>query len=139
MKLVLKLSLTIVAILIVGLVTVAAYPPVHFRGYGLSDWFQWIVTIGEHPGTRFAPGFSEAQFAQIKIGMTKREVRTIAGKPLYWETWASGRSDGIGENWSYSESVTNIPDFHLRDVRFNSQGRVVEVWKAFLAEGEDSF
>lgn len=139
MKVLLKLGVLSLAILIMGLLSLVICPPDHFRGYGASDWSDWIATLGDHPGTRFAPGFSEAQFAQIKVGMTRDEVRKVAGKPLYWIPWTTGLSEGTGQDWSYSDSVTNVPNYHVRDVMFDSKGRVVEIWKAFYAEGEHDF
>jgi outer membrane protein assembly factor BamE (lipoprotein component of BamABCDE complex) len=32
--------------------------------------------------TRYAPGFSEPKFAQVKIGMTREEVLKLLGPPL---------------------------------------------------------
>lgn len=91
----------------------------HFRNYGISDWLAWLSSVGEHAKTEYAPGFTEARFAKIRPGMTEVEVRQLVGAPLERRSWSP-----IGELWSYSDSVTNVPNFHRRDVLITESGKV---------------
>src|SRR5947209_7329254 len=81
----------------------------HFRGYGFSDWGAWLDSVGEHPQTRYTAGFTETRFALIKPGMSHSEVERLLGTPFEKIHWSP-----IAELWSYSESVTNVPNYHRR-------------------------
>lgn len=84
-------------------------------------------------GTRWAPGFSECRFGQLKEGMTFAEVRDLLGEPLMvgnyrnepksWWDYAIGRDDRWMSNSSYST--------HQRTVVFNQTGHVIEFYRDF--------
>ncbi len=71
--------------------------------------------------TLWAPGFSEAAFAQVREGDTREQVRARLGEPL--RTWMG---DGV-EAWSYTTTLLK-DDYWVRQVRFDVRtGRVVKV------------
>ena len=47
--------------------------------------------------TRYAAGFSERKFAEIRVGMTKEEVLRILGAPMH------GMHSGTSGKWSYTQ------------------------------------
>ena len=53
-----------------------------------------------YPRTKYAPGFSEAKFRQIRIGMSTGEVVRILGGPLYISYGGQNT-----EYWPYSDDV----------------------------------
>ena len=76
--------------------------------------------------TQFAPQYSEAQFEQIKPGMTKEEILTRLGPPLNNPddpAWIYS-NDGAFPFWDFAWLV--------RNVQFNEEGRVIYT-KAFIA------
>jgi hypothetical protein len=110
----------------------------HFRHYGISDWLAWIDTVGEHPETHYALGFSEQSFSKVKPGMTTNEVLHILGEPLSrtpWDLWGPSR---LGQCWDYSESTTNIMNFHMRDIIFNPDCTVEYIGREYYSEEYES-
>ena len=80
-------------------------------------------TIGN---TTYAPGFSESKFAQIKVGMNKRGVEQVAGKPLnidhyesrtYHITDAQGRLKQAGLELNNDEVFDYDGPAHDKGVR----------------------
>lgn len=70
--------------------------------------------------TRFAAGYSEANFRKVQPGMSKDEVLALLGPPL---------NDVSHQGWSYSEDgAFPFWDFAwlARGVNFDSEGRVIE-------------
>jgi outer membrane protein assembly factor BamE (lipoprotein component of BamABCDE complex) len=86
------LLITAALIVIAGL-AVAAYSP-HVRTLG--DALGYLMFLREDR-TTFAPGFTEAKFDSVKIGMSEAEVLTILGEPLEKD----GHSDK--RYWRYSK------------------------------------
>lgn len=73
--------------------------------------------------TRFAPGYSEQAFSQIKTGMTIQAVQQQLGQPLHVQQHAKG------ELWSYTQDgkcTWGDWAWLCRQVDFH-EGRVVEV------------
>jgi hypothetical protein len=109
----------------------------HYRSEGFSGWLNWLA-FWDHPGTHFAPGFSEKQFSRVKPGMTRSQVESLLGKPLDtapWDLWDTAHE---GECWDYSLPVTNVWNYHLRDVIFDPNGKVFVVGREFYMEGQDN-
>jgi len=98
-------------------------------GYGVSDWLAWLDCAGEHPPTRYAPGFSETGFSKVQRGMTREEVKWLLGEPLDKRRWPPS-----GYLWEYSEPGTNIPHFHQRDILFTPDGKVSQRVKRYYNE-----
>ena len=76
--------------------------------------------------TKFAPQYSEAQFEQIRLGMTKEEILTRLGPPL---------NNPDDPSWVYSEdNAFPFWDFAwlVRSIQFNANGRVSQK-NAFIA------
>ena len=44
--------------------------------------------------TRYAPGFSEERFSQIRSGMTAQAVQEVLGGPLYVQPYVEDRKEG---------------------------------------------
>lgn len=97
-----KLSRTIIVIVLFVVVlvalAVAAYSP-HARSFG--DAVSYLMFLRED-GTTFAPGFTEAKFDRVQIGMSEEEVTNVLGDPLqkqlnddktYWR-YSTGPSGG---------------------------------------------
>ena len=97
-----KLSRTIIVIVLFAVVVaglaVAAHSP-HARSFG--DAVSYLMFLRED-GTTFAPGFTEAKFDRVQVGMSEDEVTNILGDPLqkqpnddraYWR-YSTGPSDG---------------------------------------------
>ena len=110
----------------------------HFRYYGISDWLAWFDSLGEHPDTVFASGFSEQRFSKVKPNMTKNEVSQILGEPLGKTPWDLWGADHLGECWDYSDSTTNILNYHLRRFIFNPDGKVEYIAREYYSEAYES-
>lgn len=70
--------------------------------------------------TRFAPGYSEANFRKVQPGMSKDEVLQLLGQPF---------NDVAHQAWIYSEDgAFPFWDFAwlARGINFDSEGRVIE-------------
>lgn len=106
----------VMVLLCAGLFVAANYPlfvEVYFPPYPAVD-------------TRFAPGYSEAAFQRLEVGMTRDEVLDRIGRPLnsladpYWVY----SEDGACALWDFAWLV--------RGVQFDERGRVVGL-TAFVA------
>jgi hypothetical protein len=54
----------------------------------LLNWYRYSETVyilNPYADTIFAPTFNEKSFSEITSGMTKSDVETILGKPLYFD------------------------------------------------------
>ena len=83
-----------------------------------------------YTGTRYAPGYSEWQFKQVKAGASESQVRSALGKPLievtnapgtvtllysrpdhryfvlYWKSRGIVVSNGVGiSKWSFADTM----------------------------------
>jgi len=85
--------------------------------YGWSDAI-WRTTMTLFTGTLWADGFSEAKFADVKIGMSSQEVKVLLGPPL--KEWCGSKNCA----WLYSWQDTPTADFDRRSVSFDSSWRV---------------
>ena len=71
-------------------------------------------------GTVYAPGFDEARFGQIRVGMADTEVEALMGPPLEtWDWWG----DVI---WAYTVQADPMANYHRRLVVLR-RGRVRSV------------
>lgn len=74
-----------------------------------------IPEVSRHLSTRWAPGFTEERFAQVRPGMTVAEVRRILGEPLriytnrlgtiYWEYTGEKRPKSANLPFWYRRSL----------------------------------
>ena len=127
------------AILIAVVLVIFTQGNEHFRGYGVSDWAMWVQSIGDHADTRFAAGFSEKRFGNIRTGMTTTDVSRILGQPLRrmdWDLWGPSQ---LGELWDFSLPRTNVWNYHSRAVIFNPTGRVELVDRSYYCDGYESW
>jgi hypothetical protein len=115
-------------VFLLGLLVILARPALR-SGYGVSDWLAWLDCVGEHPPTRYAPGFSEDRFSKVQRGMTHEEVQWLLGAPLDRMNCAPR-----GELWCYSAPGTNIPHYHQRDILFAPDGKVSQRVKHYYNE-----
>ena len=95
--------------------------------YGPEDAF-WRTLMTAFEGTIWAPGFSEAAFSKLEIGMKTDQVTALLGDPL--------RKD-CGELrciWIYTWQDTQTADFDQRWVIFGPAERVEEVRKSFFID-----
>ncbi|MGD0262257.1 MAG: hypothetical protein ABSD29_21025 [Verrucomicrobiota bacterium] len=123
-----KSAVVVAGVCLVGLLVVSSRAALR-AGYDVSDWLGWLDCVGEHPPTRYAPGFSEDRFAKVQRGMTREEVEWLLGAPLdkrWWPPW--------GCLWEYSEPGTNIPHYHQRDILFTPDGKVSQRLKHYFNE-----
>jgi hypothetical protein len=97
-------------------------------GYGVNDAF-WRVVWAIDEGTTWANGFSDEGFSKIRIGMTKEEVLSLAGKPLH-------DIDNCDELciWAYTRQDSPTSDFDQRWVVFDQNQKVFEIRKSFYID-----
>ncbi|NOS71920.1 MAG: outer membrane protein assembly factor BamE [Verrucomicrobia bacterium] len=110
-----------------GFVIGAVWPGFPY-GYSRSEALAWLMTSGSHP-TRYASNYSERAFARIQRGMSRDDVRNLAGQPLEKSTTMRGV-----ETWSYSLPASNSGNFHARFVEFASDGMVCLIVRGFFSE-----
>lgn len=79
---------------------------------------RWLIFDA---GTVYAPGFNQAKFESIQLGMTPDQVRAILGPPLHDIEW-----DTVRRNWTYTEQITATSNYHRRWVFFEND-QVTEV------------
>ena len=85
--------------------------------------------------TRYAYGYSNKRFNEIKIGMTEKEVLDILGEPLtkwspYQNTRFYSKAKFVGFQYSMSPTDTH---YRLRQVNFN-EGLVEEKIRYFYVD-----
>lgn len=63
---------------------------------------------------------STRKINEIELGMTKEEIRTLFGKPVYRNAWQEG------EEWGYHKQVGEIsgPEQVLLIIYFDGEGEV---------------
>jgi outer membrane protein assembly factor BamE (lipoprotein component of BamABCDE complex) len=94
--------------------------------------------------TVYADGFSEERFRKVRPGMSEQEVLSILGRPLevyenaggrkYRTSWSAKPSAVNPVDfrwWSYSKAGRLYDSYHVRAVRFDRDGRVVDVDQTF--------
>lgn len=64
---------------------------------------------------------STTQINKVEIGMTKNDITSLLGKPIF------KNGDTMGEQWGYRKMIGEIagPEEVLFLVTFNNQGKVV--------------
>jgi hypothetical protein len=80
------------------------------------DGFLFSLAVPED--TVYAPGYSDAGFRKVRIGMTREQVYALIGPPQ--RSWPVENADGTadsGARWSHSPGDTN---FRCRVVLFAS-------------------
>ncbi|ODT98391.1 MAG: hypothetical protein ABS79_05940 [Planctomycetes bacterium SCN 63-9] len=82
--------------------------------------FSWAVTPD---GTRYAPGYDEAKFHRIRVGMTEKEVAAILGEPFHKVPW-NEKADRIC--WMYTVQRTSVSNYWRRWI-FVENGKVSDV------------
>ena len=90
------------------------------RGYNVDDSI-YSVVWGWATDTAWAEGYSEKKFAKVRLGMTRDQVQSIMGKPI-WEP--------NNEYWSYTRSPSGT-HYHQRGFVFSESGHVEEIVKGF--------
>jgi len=96
-------------------------------GYGLKDAF-WRTLMTPFEGSVWAPGFSEAAFSKVKIGMHSSEVFQLLGAPIR-------NPNGLtGSIWMYTWQETGSADFDQRWLDFDPSGHVKEIRKSFFID-----
>jgi len=83
-------------------------------------------------GTEYAPDYDEAKFMAIYVGYDRKRVESMIGKPFKITNGASvvdygGRVYTNVTRYEYSRSPIDH-DYEVRDVWFDSFGRVVVRW-----------
>jgi hypothetical protein len=78
------------------------------------------VVFPEDEDTEWAAGYTDNGFRAVSVGMTRKKVYELLGKPLY--TWENYGGAEIVEWWTRSPADTN---FRQRAVAFQGD-RVVE-------------
>lgn len=116
----------VVAVGCLGLGALLAWPALR-QGYGFSDTLACVLTTGRN-ATRYATGYSDRAFAEIRPGMTRAEVLGRLGQPLERVGYPSSRPEF---EWRYSQAATRSGHFHLRAVQFGPDGKVVTVLRRF--------
>jgi hypothetical protein len=107
-------------------------PPIRLLPHTTRGWLATIALIGVAFGfirwftfdshTRYAAGYSERRFQQVRIGMTSTQVESMLGSPLNKVGWSS---DGT-QNWMFSSQVSPTSDYWRRWVFFKD-GKVTQV------------
>lgn len=122
-----KKPVSVVSVTIIGLfVAGTVFNKIRFH-YGWSDAF-WRTAMTPFTGTLWADGFSEARFAEVRIGMSSQEVRALLGTPL--KEWCG--SEGCA--WLYSWQDTPTADYDERSVSFDSLWRVTGLRHRFYID-----
>jgi hypothetical protein len=89
------------------------------RHYSSVDGFPAVILALAFPeDTVYAPGYTDAGFMKVEVGMTREQVYRLIGQPI--SVWTN--SDTIGERWSRSPGDTH---FRCRVLQF-SEGKVVD-------------
>jgi len=115
----------------IGLVSLFLYAVVsnmYQYGYGINDAF-WRVVWSIDEGTIWAKGFTEENFNKVRVGMPKKQVLSLLGKPLN----DISQPDN-SRFWYYTHHDSGTSDFDQRWVVFNSDNRVEEVRKSFYID-----
>ncbi len=121
-----RAALAIVIVGILALVGALAWPAVR-QGYGFKDTVACMLTTGRN-ATRYATGYSDAAFAQIRKGMTRDEVLQLLGQPLERVGYPSSHAE---MDWKYSQPASRSGHYHLRVVRFGADEKVSAVLRRF--------
>lgn len=79
--------------------------------------------------TRYAAGYTEEGFRSLKAGVSKDDVLRVLGEPLSRREIAGGRSI-----FYYSEQATARDNYLVRNVVFDSQGRLLERHAEFYVD-----
>jgi hypothetical protein len=93
--------------------------------------FYGIAWVGSR--TAYAPGFSEAAFNQIRVGMTESEVVGLVGKPLgkWVDPKGPWRSETLVTFYYTEPDPRGNECYYRRFVTFNESGRVSEIISDF--------
>ncbi len=96
-------------------------------GYNFKEAY-WRTLMTPFEGTVWAPGFSEAAFSKVRVGMLSLEVFQLLGNPIRKEC---GQKECL---WIYTWQDTGTADFDQRWVIFDPSERVMEVRKSFFID-----
>ena len=92
---------------------------------GVGDGFDFVV-FGWNDRTIYAPGFSEARFKRVAVGMTVRELTELMGEPVKkWEV-------ADHEVWCYAWGAPDDDYWHRSAVI--SAGRVTGVHRFYFLD-----
>jgi outer membrane protein assembly factor BamE (lipoprotein component of BamABCDE complex) len=83
----------------------------------------WIVLLlagCADDGTRYAPGFDEARFRELRPGASMSEVKRVLGEPLLQQTFADGETV-----FYYSRQRDARDNYRIRNVVFDGSGRMI--------------
>jgi hypothetical protein len=100
------------------------------------------VNWGPRDGTVYAPGYSEARFRSIRVGMTREEVTRVLGEPLSIEP-ASGyvlwvyAPDDYRNLRQHEDGPTTTPP--QTAFQTDPAGKIVSVYGGYLDVDKDEF
>jgi len=72
-----------------------------------------IFELIEPEETIYSPAYKESNFRQIQLGMSKEEVLSILGKPLYNKALSQ-----VEELWRYTKQGPSDTNYRIRNVIF---------------------
>ena len=99
-----------------------------YRSYSPLDGIGgmvWGVILAED--TVYAPGYTEANFVRVSVGMSLHQVYSLVGPPL--DVWTN-KDSSLGMKWSKSPRDTN---FRCRVLEF-ANGKVVDKHAEFYVD-----
>jgi hypothetical protein len=91
----------------------------HVRSFGDAAW---SVMFGFEDATEWAPGFDEARFDSVRVGMSEGQVFALLGHPL--DEWRFDHGDRV---LRYTVCRRDPTNYWRRHVVLGPSGRVTEV------------
>ncbi|AGC48568.1 hypothetical protein MYSTI_07296 [Myxococcus stipitatus DSM 14675] len=100
-----------------------------------SDWLLSLLEMDAQ--TEYAPGYTEAGFQRVTLGMTFDEVRELLGPPLgdydVSQRINSPHSKEVyTRSWKYSRTP-NSTSYHVREIFFH-EGRVMNIDQSYYID-----
>ena len=111
-----------------------------FLALGMWSLYYWLIdgviaelfALSLDEDTVYAPGYSDANWRHVSVGMTEDDVHRLLGAPQ--KRWVidypTNPPVDYGERWSYSPGDTN---FRCRMLLFRA-GRVIEKHSEFYLD-----
>ena len=116
--------------LLIGITVLASL--ISFDRWSLDGWVGVAGGLTLHEDTVYAPGYSDAGFRAVRLGMTVAEVEKLIGRAE--RTWTledrGGEKSEFGARWSHSAHDTN---YRCRLLLFRD-GRVTEKHSEFYVD-----